>query len=485
MNKILTAALMGLLFAGICAEADEPVQEEVRHAIALNAEAVRDGVEAAVQENVSVEATATVTTAAEIKEAAPAHSSGDLAMFAVNNLWVMAGGMLVFLMHLGFACVESGLARAKNCNNILFKNTLTPAIGFLSYAFCGFALMYPGVHWIWENWFGFAGFGLHLPGGDPFEYTNGQYTYWTDFFFQGMFAATAATIVSGAVAERVKLSSYLIFTAIYVSVVYPIVGSWGWGGGWLDKLHFHDFAGSTFVHSVGGWAALSGVILLGPRIGKYVDGKVMPIMGHNMPLVTIGVFLLWLGWFGFNGASALNADPQSVSLVLVNTMIAASAAVVSSMLTSRIMLHHPDLSMTMNGCLAGLVGVTAGADCVSVGAAVIIGLVSGIIVVPAVVIFDRLHLDDPVGALSVHLVNGVWGTLAVGIFSNVPEYTFKVQLLGAVVIGLVSFVSSFAIFFALKKIAGIRVSEEEELRGLDLCEHGGEAYPGFQFFVNM
>ena len=300
-----------------------------------------------------------------------------------------------------------------------------------------------------------------------------------------MFAATAATIVSGAVAERVKLSSYLIFTAIYVSVVYPIVGSWGWGGGWLDALHFHDFAGSTFVHSVGGWAALSGVILLGPRIGKYVDGKVMPIMGHNMPLVTIGVFLLWLGWFGFNGASALNADPSKVSLVLVNTMIAASAAVVSSMITSKFMLHHPDLSMTMNGCLAGLVGITAGADCVSVGSAVIIGLIAGVIVVPAVVFFDRLHLDDPVGALSVHLVNGIWGTLAVGIFSAVPEYTFKVQLLGAAVVGVVSFVSSFAIFFALKKISGIRVSEEEELRGLDLCEHGGEAYPGFQFFVNM
>lgn len=418
--------------------------------------------------------------AAENAATAP---SAAQAMFAVNNLWVMIGGMLVFLMHLGFACVESGLARAKNCNNILFKNTMTPAIGFLSYAVCGFALMYPGTQWIITNWLGFSGFGLHLPSGDPITYHNGEYTYWTDFFFQGMFAATAATIVSGAVAERVKLSSYLIFTAVYVSIAYPIIGSWGWGGGWLSTLKFHDFAGSTFVHSVGGWAALSGVILLGPRIGKYIDGKVMPIMGHNMPLVTIGVFLLWLGWFGFNGASALNADPQKVSLVLVNTMIAASAAVVSSMLTSRILLHHPDLSMTMNGCLAGLVGVTAGADCVSVGSAVIIGLIAGVIVVPAVVLFDRMHLDDPVGALSVHLVNGVWGTLAVGIFSD--EYSFTVQLIGAAAVGLVSFCSSFVIFWVLKKTTGIRVSEEEELRGLDLCEHGGEAYPGFQFFVNM
>lgn len=421
--------------------------------------------------------------AEEVRNAASAPSAAAQAMFAVNNLWIMAGGMLVFLMHLGFACVESGLARAKNCSNILFKNTMTPAIGFLSYALCGFSLMYPGAHWICENWIGFNGFGLHLPPGNPIEYHNGEYTYWTDFFFQGMFAATAATIVSGAVAERVKLGSYLTFTAVYVSLVYPVIGSWGWGGGWLDSLKFHDFAGSTFVHSVGGWAALSGVILLGPRIGKYVDGKVMPIMGHNMPLVTIGVFLLWLGWFGFNGASALNADPQKVSLVLVNTMLAASAAVVSSMLTSKILLRHPDLSMTMNGCLAGLVGITAGADCVGTGAAVVIGLIAGVIVVPAVLLFDRLRLDDPVGALSVHLVNGIWGTLAVGIFS--PEYSFAVQLLGTAAVGAVSFASSFAIFWILKKTAGIRVSEEEELRGLDLCEHRGEAYPGFQFFVNM
>ena len=463
MNKIVTAALMSLIVAGVCMGADGTAAAGATGAVTASAAEVAEVAETVIQ------------------QAEP--STADRAMFAVNNLWVMAGGMLVFLMHLGFACVESGLARAKNCNNILFKNTMTPAIGFLSYAICGFALMYPGVHWLWENWFGFAGLGLHLPPGDAIAYHNGEYTYWTDFFFQGMFAATAATIVSGAVAERVKLSSYLIFTAIYVSFAYPIMGSWGWGGGWLAQLNFHDFAGSTFVHSVGGWAALSGVILLGPRIGKYVDGKVMPIMGHNMPLVTIGVFLLWLGWFGFNGASALNADPSKVSLVLVNTMIAASAAVVSSMLTSRIMLHHPDLSMTMNGCLAGLVGVTAGADCVSVGAAVVIGLVAGIIVVPAVVFFDRIHLDDPVGALSVHLVNGIWGTLAVGIFS--PDYSFLVQLLGAAVIGLVSFASSFLIFLALKKTVGIRVSESEELRGLDLCEHGGEAYPGFQFFVNM
>lgn len=407
------------------------------------------------------------------------------AMFAVNNLWVMLGGCLVFIMHLGFACVESGLARAKNCNNILFKNTLTPAIGFLSYAIVGFALMYPGTSWICGKVFGFAGFGLSLPEGASIDYCDGKYTYWTDFFFQGMFAATAATIVSGAVAERIKLSSYLIFTAIYVTLVYPLVGSWGWGGGWLADMNFHDFAGSTFVHSVGGWAALSGIMLLGPRIGKYVDGKAMPIMGHNMPVATIGVFLLWFGWFGFNGASALSADPDTVSLSLVNTMIAASAAIVASMLVAKIALKHPDLSMTLNGCLAGLVGITAGADCVTPMSAVIIGLVAGVLVVFAVLFFDKLCLDDPVGALSVHLVNGIWGTLAVGLFSTNPDYTFKAQLIGTLAIGAVSFVSSFVIFFVLKKLFGIRVSAEEELRGLDLSEHAAEAYPGFQFFSNM
>lgn len=405
-------------------------------------------------------------------------------MFAVNNLWVMLGGMLVFLMHLGFACVESGLARAKNCNNILFKNTMTPAIGFLTYAIIGFALMYPGAEWCWGKIVGFAGFGISLPdGGVTTAYADGKYTYWTDFFFQGMFAATAATIVSGAVAERVKLSSYLIFTTIYVAIFYPIMGSWGWGGGWLADLNFHDFAGSTFVHSIGGWAALAGVMLLGPRIGKYVDGKVMPIMGHNMPLVTIGVFLLWLGWFGFNGGSALNADPGVTSLVLVNTMIAASAALVTSMLTGKILLKQVDLSMTLNGCLAGLVGVTAGADCVSPMNATIIGAIAGVIVVFSVLFFDKIHLDDPVGALSVHLVNGVWGTLAVGIFS--PDYKFMPQLYGVLAVGALSFAASFTIFYVMKKTCGIRVSEAEELKGLDTSEHGVEAYPGFQFFSNM
>jgi len=420
-------------------------------------------------------------------EAVAAPSTAEVAanaLFSVNNLWVMMGAALVFIMNLGFACVESGLARAKNCTNILFKNTLTPAIGLLGYALCGFTIMYPGeTHWLVGHLFGFAGFGLHEPSGPAIAYKNGTITYWTDFFFQGMFAATAATIVSGAVAERVKLNAYLIFTAVYVSLVYPVIGSWGWGGGWLDALKFHDFAGSTFVHSVGGWGALAGVILLGPRIGKFVDGKAMPIMGHNMALVTIGVFMLWFGWFGFNGASALSANPEIVSAVLVKTTLAACAALVSAMLCSDVILKKPDLSMCLNGCLAGLVAITAGADCVSVMSSIIIGLIAGVLVVFAVLFFDKMLLDDPVGALSVHLVCGVFGTLAVGIFS--PSYTFLSQLIGVVSVGAVSFVSAFGIFFVLKKTIGIRVTEKEELRGLDISEHGAEAYSGFQIFTNM
>ena len=411
--------------------------------------------------------------------------SGASAIFRVDNLWVMIGAMLVFIMNLGFACVESGLTRAKNCTNILFKNTITPAIGILTYALCGFALMYPGeTHWLLGQVFGFAGFGLHDPAAaDPMSY-NGKFTYWTDFLFQAMFAATAATIVSGAVAERVKLNSYMIFTAIYVALVYPILGSWGWGGGWLlDRFNFHDFAGSTFVHSIGGWGALSGILLLGPRIGKYVNGKPMAIMGHSMPLATIGVFMLWFGWFGFNGASALSADPQLVSIVLVNTTLASSAGIMAAMFAGQALLKRIDFSMALNGCLAGLVAITAGCDAVTPLSAILIGLVAGVLVVLAVLGFDRIRLDDPVGALSVHLVNGVWGTLAVGIFS--AQYSVVSQLAGILAVGASAFASSLAIFYVLKKTVGLRITEDEELRGLDVWEHGSEAYAGFQIFTNV
>ena len=400
-------------------------------------------------------------------------------MFTVNNTWMLVATFLVFIMHLGFAALESGMTRAKNTVNILFKNTAIIAIGLLTYAIVGFNLMYPGDFSLGE-FVGFAGFGLD-PGteGNTSAYNPG-YTYYTDFIFQGMFAATAATIVSGAVAERIKLGSFLIFTTVYVAVIYPIAGSWKWGAGWLDQMGFYDFAGSTLVHSVGGWAALAGVIVLGPRLGKYVDGKIRPVAGHSMPLATIGVFLLWLGWYGFNGGSVLSADPALVSLVFVTTSLAAAAGVIGAMAASWGLQHKPDLSMVLNGSLAGLVGITAGADTVGVMSAIIIGFVAGIIVVGSVLALDRAKLDDPVGAISVHLVCGVWGTLAVGIFSTNAEHSFLTQLIGVLAYGVFCFVAAFIIFFALKALLGLRVDPEEERMGLDVGEHGMEAYGGFQ-----
>lgn len=406
-------------------------------------------------------------------------------MFTVNNTWMLVSTFLVFIMHLGFATLESGLTRSKNTVNILFKNTAIVAIGILTYALCGFNLMYPGFGEGSSGFFGFAGWGIAAPEGDAglIGYAGGNYTYWTDFMFQGMFAATAATIVSGAVAERVKLGSFLIFTVIYVAFVYPWVGSWKWGLGWLDAKGFHDFAGSTLVHSVGGWAALAGVLLLGPRYGKYVNGKIRPIMGHNMPLAAIGVFLLWMGWYGFNGGSVLSADPAGVSYVFTTTTLAAAAGIIGAMATSWIFQKHPDLSMILNGCLAGLVGITAGADVVSVMSSIWIGLLAGILVVFAVITLDKIKIDDPVGAISVHLICGIWGTLAVGIFS--AEKSFATQLTGVIAYGVACFVSAFVIFLVLKITLGIRVTEDEEIRGLDLSEHGMEAYSGFQIFSNQ
>ncbi|MEZ4747682.1 MAG: ammonium transporter [Calditrichia bacterium] len=405
-------------------------------------------------------------------------------MFTVNNTWMLVATFLVFIMHLGFATLEAGLTRPKNTVNILFKNTAIVAIGILTYALDGFNLMYPG-EFFFGKVLGFAGFGLATDDAGITSAYNAGYTYWTDFMFQGMFAATAATIVSGAVAERVKLHSFLIFTAIYVAIIYPIVGSWKWGAGWLDDLNFYDFAGSTIVHSVGGWGALAGVLLLGPRIGKYVNGSVKPIMGHNLPMATIGVFLLWLGWFGFNGGSVLSADPGPVSFVFVTTTLAAAAGIMGAMMTSWTVQKKPDLSMVLNGCLAGLVGITAGADSVTVMSSIIIGLIAGTLVVLAVIFFDKIRIDDPVGAISVHLVCGVWGTLAVGIFSTNPEHTLLAQLIGVASVGVFCFTSAFIIFYVLKVTIGIRVSEDEELQGLDIGEHGMEAYSGFQIFSNQ
>ena len=399
-------------------------------------------------------------------------------LFTINNTWMLVATFLVFIMHLGFACLESGLTQAKNTVNILFKNTGIIAIGLVTYAVVGFNLMYPGDFSLGQ-FFGFAGFGLD-PGseGSTIAYADGAYTYWTDFIFQGMFAATAATIVSGAVAERIKLSSFLVFSTIFVALIYPIAGSWKWGGGWLDQMGFYDFAGSTLVHSVGGWGALAGIIVLGPRLGKYVRGQVKPIAGHSMPLATIGVFLLWLGWFGFNGGSVLSADPELVSLVFVTTCLASATGIVGSMLLSWLVQRKPDLSMVLNGSLAGLVGITAGADVVTVNAAMLIGFIAGLIVVGSVLLIDRARLDDPVGAVSVHLVCGIWGTLAVGIFS--AQHALMTQLIGVLAYAAIALPSALLIFFALKLAMGLRVSSEEERMGLDLGEHGMEAYAGFQ-----
>jgi len=399
-------------------------------------------------------------------------------MFTVNNTWMLVATFLVFIMHLGFACLESGMTQAKNTVNILFKNTSVISIGLITYAFVGFNLMYPGDFSIGQ-FFGFAGVGLD-PGaeGNTVAYADGAYTYWTDFIFQAMFAATAATIVSGAVAERIKLGSFLAFTTLYVALIYPIAGSWKWGGGWLDQMGFYDFAGSTLVHSVGGWGALAGVILLGPRLGKYANGRIKAIAGHNMPLATIGVFLLWLGWFGFNGGSVLSADPELVSLVFVTTSLAAAAGVLGAMAASWGIQRKPDLTMILNGSLAGLVGITAGADVVSVNAAMLIGFIAGVIVVASVIFIDRAHLDDPVGAISVHLTCGIWGTLAVGIFS--ADHSFVTQLIGVAAYGVFSFAAAFVIFYGVKAAAGLRVGENEERSGLDVGEHGMEAYSGFR-----
>ena len=398
-----------------------------------------------------------------------------------NNVWMMICTALVFFMHMGFAFLEIGLTRKKNTINILFKNIFIITTGLLLYGIVGFNLMYPGFTEGALGVFGFAGFGLQAPmleGALDLAYSEG-YTYWTDFLFQGMFAATAATIVSGAVAERMKIFPFMIFTVLYVGFVYPILGSWKWGGGFLQQLEtpFYDFAGSSLVHSVGGWAALVAVILLGARIGKIKDGKVQAIPGHNIPLATAGVLILWLGWFGFNGGSVLSADPELTSLTLVTTSIAAAAGGVFAAIVSTMVFKNLDLTMFLNGILGGLVGITAGADKMSPADAVLIGAIAGLLIVAAVSFFDRLKLDDPVGAIAVHLICGIWGTLAVGLFGALASLDqFLSQLTGVASYAIACVLASLLILGTLKVTLGIRVGEKEELEGLDIHEHGMSAY---------
>ncbi len=406
-------------------------------------------------------------------------------VFTANNLWILVATVLVFIMHLGFASLEAGFVRKKNTVNILFKNCMIIAIGLITYYAVGYNLMYPGTNV--GGWFAFSGFGLAFPEGLAEAYANGNfeaygdggYTYWTEFIFQAMFAATCATIVSGAVAERMKLNAFLVFATLFVAICYPITGFWKWGLGWLNALEvpFYDFAGSTLVHAVGGWGALAGIILLGARKGKYTKNGIKPIPGHNLPLAAIGVFMLWFGWFGFNGGSVLSADAVGVSLVFVTTCLAAAGGAIGAFFTSYALFKSHDLSMVLNGILGGLVGITAGADLMSPGEAIIIGAIAGVIIPFAVVFFDRIRLDDPVGATSVHLVCGIWGTLAVGLFgSKAGLAQLLSQLTGTVAVGLFTFAFAFGVIYLLKITMGIRVTEEEEMKGLDMAEHDMEAY---------
>ena len=407
------------------------------------------------------------------------------AAFMTNNLWILIAAVLVFSMHLGFGCLEAGLTRAKNTVNILTKNTMIVVIGILMYGLVGFNLMYPGDRSddpeLWNGFISWAG--MFPWTGDPSVVVqdatyNPGYTYYADFLFQAMFAATAATIVSGAVAGRIKLGPFLIFSTIFVGLAYPIAGSWQWGTGWLAEMGFADFAGSSIVHAFGGGGALMGALILGPRLGKYADdGSVHPIPGHNIPLAFIGVFVLWLGWFGFNGGSVLSADPAGVSQAMTTTAIAASSGGVAAYVVTRLMAGKPDLTMILNGILAGLVGITAGADAMHTGSASIVGLIAGVIVVFSVYFFDKIKIDDPVGAISVHGVCGIWGTLAVGIFGGANIIT---QLIGTLSYFLFACIVAGIIFGILKAMGQLRVSAEEEIEGLDLGEHDANAYPDFQ-----
>ncbi len=401
----------------------------------------------------------------------------DLVQTHANYLWTLVAAALVFFMQAGFAMVEAGFTRAKNSINIMMKNLMDFSIGSIAFWAIGFGLMFGATS---TGWFGTSGFFLSdfTPDGDPWVLA-----FW---MFQVVFAATAATIVSGAMAERTKFTGYIVYSIFVSGLIYPVFGSWAWGSllngsGWLEGFGFIDFAGSTVVHSVGGWAALAGAIVLGPRLGKYTkDGKIKPILGHNIPLAALGVFILWLGWFGFNPGSTTTAD-TSIAMIFVNTNLAAAAGAVLAMIVSWIKFGKPEVGMSLNGALAGLVAITAGCANVLPGSAIIIGAVAGVIVVFSVLFFDKIKIDDPVGAVSVHGVNGAWGTLAAGIFNigGTSATIIGVQLLGIVACFLWTFPTAFIMFKLIDKTMGLRVSPEEELEGLDYAEHGGIAYPDF------
>ncbi|MEN9870261.1 MAG: ammonium/methylammonium permease [Cyanobacteriota bacterium] len=393
----------------------------------------------------------------------------------VNTIFLLFCSILVISMNAGFAMVEAGFCRQKNAVNILAKNLIVFAVATLAYWAVGYALMYgEGNPFIGLQGFFFSG--------DSAAYGNDGYPAAVpeaiNFLFQVAFAATAATIVSGAVAERIHFGAFLIFSTLLVAISYSVTGHWIWDGGWLAEMGFRDFAGSTVVHSVGGWAALVGAAMLGPRLGKYQNGRINAIPGHNMGFATLGCLILWVGWFGFNPGSELAAT-ANVPYIAVTTNLSAAAGGAASTLTSWLKDGKPDLSMIINGILAGLVGVTAGCADVSYLSAIIIGLIAGVIVVFSVGFFDSIKIDDPVGATSVHLVCGIWGTLAVGIFSTNPEHSIVTQLIGILAVAAFSIAFSVIAWGILKFTIGLRVDEEDERRGLDISEHGMEAYSGF------
>lgn len=398
----------------------------------------------------------------------------------MNILWTCLAAFLVFFMQAGFAMVESGFTRAKNSCNIMMKNLLDFSVGTIAWYVCGFAFMFAAGGAFIGTQTGFFGLGI--------DKINPELT-WSFWIFQCVFAGTAATIVSGAMAGRTKFTGYLAYSAVICAIIYPVSGHWIWGGGWLSELGFMDFAGSTVVHSCGGWLALAGATVLGPRIGKYSpEGKSKPILGHNIPIAALGVFILWFGWFGFNPGSTTAVVPE-IGYIAVTTNLAAAAGAITAMLTAWIRFKKPDVSMSLNGVLAGLVGITAGCNAVTLPGAIIIGAAAGVICVLSVEFVDKvLKIDDPVGAVSVHGVCGTWGTLALSFFLvDKPESISKVfftQLAGVASVFAWAFICGLVIFSLIKFTIGLRATEEEELRGLDITEHGNEAYSGFQIFIS-
>jgi Amt family ammonium transporter len=419
----------------------------------------------------------------------------------IDTIWVLITAKMVFFMNLGFAMVESGFARSKNCVNILSKNFVVFAVSSVGFLLLGWGLMFgDGNALIGLKGLFFAGGLDNSPAvGQAYKgvYSALSWTgvpMWAKFFFQLVFCGTAATIVSGAVAERIKYGTFIVFSFLMAMFIYPVVGHWIWGGGWLQLKGFFDFAGSSVVHSVGGWAALSGILVLGPRFGKYTKDRINPIPGHNLSMATLGTFVLWFGWFGFNPGSTMSADPIAISHVAITTNMAAAMAAISATLLSWILLGKPDLGMTLNGCLAGLVAITASCAFVSVSSSLIIGTIAGILVVFAVIFFDKVRIDDPVGALSVHLVNGIFGTLCVGLFAQDKIAGISIgngffygggtkllisQLTGILAVAVFTFLISLIFWLCLKYTMGVRVSLKEEIEGLDIGEHGNSAYPEF------